>query len=202
MLGLLLLAFSCSPENEEVADEQVDVVPVPEALDSIASTNKDALRTDENNVSPTVPLPQPLMQQLTTEYQGWEQPTLAEGAQERGAALPQGPFIVRGDFNGDNLQDVALQLEKDGEVIVLAALHTEEGVYQLHELKRDILFNERGVLQSLYYLYLAEENEEILSVETAEELDIPYDVVALGMEDNVTAFIFTNGQFKEVVIAE
>jgi len=49
-LLLLLAVAGCSPKNEEVTDEQIETRLDGQALDTIANTKKDALKTDENNI--------------------------------------------------------------------------------------------------------------------------------------------------------
>ncbi|GAB3532732.1 hypothetical protein GCM10027443_16970 [Pontibacter brevis] len=200
LLALTLTAFACTPENEEVKDEYVEVAPVPEALDSITNTKKDAVKTDENDTSPTMPMPQPVMQLLSERYEGWEQPTLAEEARARAGDNTQGPMIVRGDFNGDNFQDLALQLKQGSDIVIVAALQVDEENYKLYELKRDILFNERGKLKSLYYLYHIDEGEELHNDVTNEDIEAPHEAVAVGLEGDKIVYLFQNGEFEEYII--
>lgn len=202
LLALTLAGFACTPKNEEVKEEQVEVAPVRDALDTIASTNKDGVRTDENNITPTLPMPQPVMQLLTEKYKGWEQPTLAAEATSRADQYSQGPMIVRGDFNGDANQDIALQLRQGNNVVIVAALQIDEENYELHELKRDILFNERGKLKSLYYLYHIEQGEELHNDMTNETMEAPHEAVAVGIEGDNVAYVFQNGEFEEYVLEQ
>ena len=195
LLGLLGIAVACSQKNEEVQDEQVTVAPPAEALDSIADTKKDGVKTDENDTDPTMPMPPPVMQLLTEQYPGWEKPTLAEGAREQTEGYLQGPTLVRGDFNGDTLQDLALQLQQDKDLVVVAAIQEQENLYRLYEIKRDILFNERGNLKSLYYLYLVEQGEPLQNKDADGEVAAAHDAVAIGMEGEENVYIYENGSF-------
>lgn len=202
LLIFTMTAFGCTPKNEEVQEEYVEVAPAPEALDSIANTSKDGVRTDENNIKPTMPMPQPVMQLLTKQYKGWGKPNLSSEAEARAGEHTQGPLIVRGDFNGDTLQDLAIQLQQGNDVVVVAALQVDERNYRLHELKRDILFNERGKLKSLYYLHLFEQGQELYDDAANEEMEIPHDAVALGIEGDKTVYLFQDGEFREYVLEE
>ncbi|MDX5422937.1 MAG: hypothetical protein LPK07_04735 [Hymenobacteraceae bacterium] len=194
--GLLLtMMVACTPKNEEVTEEQVEVAPQREALDSIADTRKDALRTDENEISPNLPMPQPVMQLLTQRYPGWEQPTLTDGAIKRAQAYEQGPTVIRGDFNSDTRQDYALQLQQDKDVVILAILDGGDGNWNVYELKRDILFNERGTLKSLYYLFLTEQGEELPDSET--DAAAPHDAISVGIENKTTTYVFQENDFTE-----
>jgi hypothetical protein len=200
--GLICAALGCTPKNEEVQEQHVEIAPPVEALDSIASTSKDALKTDENDINPTLPMPQPVMQLLTKQYREWEQPTLAEETSERAQNYTQEPTLVRGDFNGDTLQDLALQLQQNDYIVVVAALQTSEGSYELQELKRDILFNDRGKLRSLYFLYRIEQGESLHNDTTNQVIEAPHDAVALGIADDIVAYLYENGEFRQYMIRE
>ncbi|WP_299754198.1 hypothetical protein [uncultured Pontibacter sp.] len=193
LLPLCLLA--CSPENEEVQEQHVQVAPPAEALDSITDTGKDALRTDENEIAPVVPLPQPVMQLLAAQYQGWERPEIAANAQQQAEEHPGTPAMAHGDFNGDNRADVALQLRQGDELIIVAAVQQQDGKYELVELKRDILFNERGNLKSLYYLYRLPQGEQIQNAHNMNEIELPHDAFVLGVGQQKSVYIYQNGGF-------
>lgn len=200
LLGLLGIAVACGPKNEEVQDEQVEIAPPAEALDSIANTKKDGVITDENDINPTMPMPQPVMQLLTEKYQGWEKPTLTEEAKEQAQNYLQAPMMVRGDFDGDTRQDLALQLQQNNDLVFVAALQEQEGAYKLYELKRDILFNDRGTLKSLYYLYLVEQGETLHNDEKNEAVEAANDAIAVGIEGKDTAYLYENGSFTSYSI--
>ncbi|WP_162055552.1 hypothetical protein [Pontibacter pamirensis] len=200
LLTLSLAAYACSPVNEEVQDEYVEVAPIPEALDTITSTRKDAVQTDENETDPTLPMPQPVMQLLTEQYEGWEKPTLAQEASAQAENYTQGPMIVRGDFNGDTYQDLALQLRQGNNVVIVAALQEDEENYELYELKRDILFNDRGTLKSLYYLYSIDQGEELHHDATNEDIEAPHDAIAVGVTGDTSVYLFQDGEFEEYTI--
>lgn len=187
--------FACSPENEEVKDEYVDVAPPSDALDSIADTRKDAVKTDENEIKPTMPLPQPVMQLLAEEYPGWEKPEIAASAKLQAAEHNGSPAIARGDFNGDNRQDVALQVRQGRNVVMVVAFQTGDYEYQLVELKRDILFNERGTLKSLYYLFTVPQDEELETI-GGEEVSIAQDAIAVGIENDIATYLYQDGSFQ------
>ena len=201
LLGLLVIAVACGPKNEEVRDEQVEVTPPAEALDSIANTQLDGLQTDENDIDPTMPMPQPVMQLLSEQYANWEKPTLTEEALEQSADYLQAPMIVRGDFDGDTRQDLALQLQQGNDLVIVAALQEQEGAYELYELKRDILFNERGTLRSPYYLYLIEQGEPLHMDTESEEAKAEHDAVALGIEGEDVVYLFEGGTFTSYGIS-
>lgn len=200
LLALTMAAFACSPKNEEVQEEHVEVAPIPEALDTVTSTRKDAVRTDENDTEPTLPMPQPVMQLLTEQYEGWERPVLAAEAMAHTAQHTQGPMIVRGDFNGDNNQDIALQLRQGNKIVIVAALQMDDENYELYELKRDILFNERGTLKSLYYLYRIEQGEELHDDAANENIEAPHDAIGVGVTGDNVAYLFQDGDFEEYAI--
>ncbi|MCJ8164657.1 hypothetical protein MKJ04_07350 [Pontibacter sp. E15-1] len=195
LLALACAAFSCGPKNEEVTEEQVTLSPTDEALDSIVDTRKDALQTDENETNPTLPLPPEVMGLLTQQYTGWAQPELTSEAKEQAENHEQGPMIVRGDFDGDTRQDVALQLSQNDQLIIVAALQRQEGIYTLQKLKQDILFNDRGKLKSMYYLYAVEEGEKLRNEQTMTETEAPYKAIGIGIEGNDTVYLYDNGTF-------
>lgn len=188
--------LACTPKNEEVTDEQIEVGAANEVLDTIVNTRKDAVRTDENNITPTLPMPQPVIQLLTQRYPGWEEPVYTEGVREAAAAFEQGPSMVRGDFNGDTRQDYALQLQQQNEIIIVAALDGDDGNWQLQELKKDIAFNERGVLKSPYLLRLADRGADLLNPETGKEIAAPYEAIVISLQDNEVVYLFHNGAFE------
>ncbi|GHA78198.1 hypothetical protein [Pontibacter akesuensis] len=200
LLALPLCLFACSPENEEVKDEYVDVAPQADALDSIANVPKDNVKTDENTTTPTLPLPQPVMEQLTEKYPGWEKPEIAADASAK--VSDETAAIARGDFDGDTRQDVALQFALGKELVIVAALQKEDGEFVLEELSRDILFNERGTLKSLYYLYTAEEGEDLYNYDTNQELELSNDAVSVGIDNSVMTYVYQNGSFEKVATTE
>lgn len=201
LLALPLCLLACSPENEEVKDEYVDVAPPADALDSIANVPKDAVKTDENDIKPTIPLPQPVMELLSEKYRGWEKPEIAANASRQAEAHESTAAVARGDFNGDGWQDVALQLQQGKDVVMVVAFQTSDYEYELVELRRDILFNERGTLKSLYYLFTVPQDEELQSEETGQEIELAHDALAIGMESNTTAYVYQNGSFQSYTIA-
>lgn len=202
LIALTLAAFACSPKNEEVQEEHVQIAPVPEALDTVTSTRRDAVRTDENDTETTLPMPQPVMQALTEQYAGWERPVLAAEAMVRADDNSLGPTIVRGDFNGDNNQDIALQLRQGNNVVIVAALQVSEGNYVLYELKRDILFNDRGTFKSLYYLFRVEQGEELHNDAANQDIEAPHDAIGVGVTGDKMAYLFQDGDFEEFTIEE
>lgn len=187
--------LSCTPKNEEVTNEQIEVGSANEVLDTIANTRKDGLQTDENNITPTFPLPQPVMQLLTKRYPAWEEPAYTEVVLEQAEGNLQGPGIVRGDFNGDNLQDYALQLQQKKHVIIVAALQKTEREWQLHEIKKDVLFNERGVLKSPYLLSLTEKGTELKHLERNQEIKSPYKAVSVVLDETAVTYLYEKGKF-------
>ncbi len=195
LLALTLATFACGPKNEEITDEQVDVAPMADALDTIASTEKDGLKTDNTEKNITLPMPQPVMQLLTQRYPGWEQPQLTAEAQEKAKEFIQGPTVVHGDFNGDLKQDLALQFQLGDNLVIVAAMQQQDEVYKFYELKQDILFNERGTLKSLYYLYVVEKGEKLRNTKANEEKEAPYEAVAVGFEGDATVYLYENGAF-------
>ncbi len=199
---LILCLLACSPENEEVQDEHVQVAPPQEALDSIANTAKDAVKTDENNISPTFPLPPALLQQLADKYPQWQYPELMADAVQQAVEHTESPAITRGDFTGDNLQDIALQLQKGDKVMMVAAVQQQDGNYQLYELMQDIMFNERGKLKSLYYLYRIRQGEEVENPNNANKLELPHDAIAVGVGKETTMFMYQDGRFERIALGE
>lgn len=187
---------ACTPKNEEITEEQIEVGTATEVLDSIVNTRKDAVKTDENNITPILPMPQPVIQLLTKRYPGWKEPVYMEGVKEAAAAYDQGPSIIRGDFNGDTMQDYALQFQQQNDLIIVAVLAGENGNWQLQELKKDIVFNDRGVLKSPYLLHIVDRGAELLQPETGREITAPYEAVALSLQENTLIYLYQNGEFE------
>ncbi|AKD01853.1 hypothetical protein POKO110462_15555 [Pontibacter korlensis] len=200
LLVLPLCLLACSPQNEEVQDEHVAVGPPAKALDTIAPPPKDAVLTDENDTSPTLPLPPPVMRLLAEKYPGWEKPQIAADALQEAKEHTNSPAVARGDFDGDTRQDVALQLQQGEEIVIVAALQPQEENYKLVELKRDILFNDRGNLSSLYYLYRLAQGENLQNMETNKEFELPHDAVAVGVGGDVTVYHYQNGSFQSMAV--
>lgn len=194
-LALLLIAFGCSPKNDEVTEEHVNTSPTGEELDTLNNARRDIVSRPETEGMEPMPLPQPVLQLLEQHYPGWSQPTLMQGAAQQARNHDQGPFMVRGNFNGDNQEDFAAQIQHKDNVIILAFLQLDN-TWQLHEIKKDILFNERGNLKSMYYLHLAEAGTELQNPETRREFKAATDAIAIGIDDNTTAHIFESGRFK------
>lgn len=196
-LAIPLLMMACSPENEQVQDDNIDVGPPAKALDSIVDTPKDGVATDENNIKPTLPLPQPVMQLLAQRYPGWQKPAISEAALQHPEVQTGSAAITRGDFDGDKRQDVALQLQQGKEVVVVVALQHQEMKYKIVELKRDILFNDRGSLTSLYYLYTLGPGEEVTNKESGQRTQLPHDAIVLGLEETSTLYFFKGDSLQK-----
>lgn len=194
---VLLLAGSCGPKNEEVTDEQIETGPPQEVLDSIANAEKDAVKTDENNISPTFPLPQPVIALLSEKYPGWEEPELAPAAKTKVGNEEQGPMMVRGNFNNDTLQDYALQLQQGKEVVIVAIVQDATQNWNTYELQRDTLYNESGKLLSPYALLLAQAGTELRNAETGKETELPNDGVTITINNRTTTYVLNNGKFQE-----
>ena len=77
----------------------------------------------------------------------------------------------------------------------MAALQEREGIYKLYELKRDILFNERGTLKSPYYLYLMEQGESLRMDEKNDEVEAEHDAVAVGIAGEDVVYFYEGGSF-------
>lgn len=199
---ILLFSVACTPKNEEVTDEQIEIGSATEVLDTIANPRKDAVRTDENEITPTLPLPQPVMQLLQEKYPGWEEPEYTEHVRQAASEFDQGPSIVRGDFNGDARQDYAIQLQQENKIIIVAVLDGDDENWQLHELKKDIVFNDRGTLKSPYMLYLADKGTELLNPVSNKEIEIPHEAIVISLQENKNVFLFGNGAFEAYNLAE
>lgn len=195
-LVFCLMQFACTPKNEEVTEEQIEVGPAEEVIDTIANTKKDALKTDENNITPIFPLPQPVLQLLSQQYPGQQELTFTEGVLQRAEDNTQGPGIVRGDFNGDNLQDYAVQLQQNKQLVIVVAMNGANDNWQLYEIKKDILFNDRGTLKSPYLLRLTQAGTELEHQTTQKEITTPYDAVTVSLDGNDTAYLYENGKFE------
>lgn len=196
LIAALCTAAACSPKNEEVTEQQVKIGPPAEALDSVADTRKDALQTDENEISPTLPLPQPVLQLLAQKYPGFKQPVLSDAVKSKSADLQQGPIIVRADLTSDNQLDYALQLQQNNDLIIVALTDQGNNNWTLHELHRDILFNDRGNLKSLYYLYVTPQGEEVYSEEENQGKELKADAVTVALENSATTYVYENGGFR------
>ncbi len=193
LLGMAaLLLLSCSPKNEDVTMEQAAPAQAEEAVDSAANTTLDGTATAQTYDSPTTSIPQPAMQLLAQKYKGWEEPTLSKAALDSAAKHEQGPLIVRGDFNGDTLQDYAFQIQHKDNVVALATLQIN-GNWQMYELTRERLSNENGNLQSIYHLYLLKAGANL-----TDQSKTSNDAVAIGKGTTAVAFMFDNGKFREL----
>lgn len=201
-LLLLLAMAACSPKNDEVTDEQIEVGTNGQALDTIANTKKDALRTDEQVIDPTLPMPQPVLQLLEQHYPGWQQPDLTAAAMQNAPGGIQGPTLVHGDFNGDNRQDYALQLQQQDKLVIAVVLDAGDGSWKAYELKQDMLFNDDGNLRSQYYLYLIDKGKRLKNPDSAESMEAPYEALGVGTEQNNTAYLYQNGEFKAYNLAD
>ena len=199
---LLLLLAACSPKNEEVTDKQIELGTDGQALDTIANTKKDGLKTDENTISPTLPISQPVLQLLTQRYPGWTQPDLTTAAKQNVADDGQGPTLVHGDFNGDNRPDYALQLQQQDKLVIAAVLDTGDGNWKVYELKQDVLLDEQGKLKSPYHLYLIEKGETLKNESAAGNLETPYEALGVGNENNQTAYLYQNEKFETYSTAD
>ncbi|MBC5992565.1 hypothetical protein [Pontibacter cellulosilyticus] len=196
---LILVAFSCSPKNEEVKDEQIDLGPPAEALDSAASPDKDATKINETSQETYLPLPQPVLQLLAQKYPGHKQPILTQGIRAQDDKGEQGPFVISGYFTDDTYLDHALQLQHEKNVIIVAATDIGDNQWRLHELKRDILFNDRGTLRSVYDLNVTEQGQELQNAETGETLKLQKDAIGVKFEDNITTYVYQNNGFTAYI---
>ena len=196
---LVLLTFACTPKNEEIKDEQVDVETPAEALDSAADTEKDAVIINETDEDTALPLPQPVLQLLAQKYPGYRQPTLANTAHIKSEDNEQSPYLVSGDFTNDTRQDYALQLQQDKNLYIVAVTDTGDGNWSVHELKRDVMFNERGTLKSLYYLQVAEPGKTVQEAESGARYELKNEAVSVGLENDLTTYVYTDKSFKPYI---
>ncbi|MCC9165763.1 hypothetical protein [Pontibacter harenae] len=201
-LAILVLSFGCGPKNEEIQEENIEAPSTASIKDSITTVRQDAVETDDYQTPPVVlPLPQPVLAIIQDKYPNWEQPSLTEEAERRAENHEQGPFIVRGDFNGDGLQDCAVQVQAGNDLVILGFIQ-EEGNWQMHELRRDILFNSRGNLQSLYYLYNVDPGTELSAQNEQQQIETEHDAVAVGITGNTTVYAYENGNFSAYNFAD
>lgn len=189
------LLSGCGPKNDEISEVETDMEPMEEVADTVTNARKDALQTDENNILPTLPLPQDVLQLLTTKYPSWEEPTFTEDALEQAEGNTQGPGIIRGDFDGNGRQDYAVQLQHQKQLVVLAVLQNADGSWKLQEIKQDILFNDRGQLKSPYLLRLAQKGTELRHQTINEQISAPHDAVMLSLNETGVTYLYENGKF-------
>lgn len=202
LILLTILAFSCSPKNEEVTDEQVDISPPEAALDSVVSAEKDGTTIDQTDEETDVPIPQPVLQLLSQQYPGYKKPKLIEEIIKKHDEEEQGPYLVSGYFTNDTYLDHALQLQHNKNVYIVAALDTGGNKWSLHELKRDIMFNDRGTLRSVYRLILTKSGKSITDQESDEKLELKRDAISVGFEDNVTTYVYRDNRFRSYLTAQ
>ncbi len=195
ILTILFLAFSCGPKNEEVKDTQVEVYTPYEALDSVSNTEKDGVQIDENEIT-SFPLPQPALQLLAQKYPGYKQPILVDDIKTQDSDEEQGPFIVRGDFTNDLEQDYALQIQHNKNVLIVAVINTGTDNWVVHELKKDILFNDRGELKSMYSLSKAEPGTNLISSKNGSKIELKHEAISVSLENDVTTYVYQNNAFK------
>lgn len=193
---LVLLAFACSPKNDEVTEEQIDIAPQAEALDSVADTEKDAVIINETDEDTALPLPQPVLQLLAQKYPGYRQPTLAESTNKPEEDSRTSSYLVSGNFTNDTRLDYALQLQQDKSLYIVAVTDTGDGNWSVHELKRDVMFNERGTLKSLYYLQVAEPGNTVQEEENGARYELKNEAVSVGLENNLTTYVYMGKSFK------
>ncbi|MFT2007962.1 hypothetical protein ACMA1I_04740 [Pontibacter sp. 13R65] len=173
--AVMLLLLACGSSSEEAGTTK----------GSTASTTSSA---DD------LELPEEVNSLLARQYPGWRQPVLVAEVQKLVQNKKQGPLLVKGQFDDDNTQDLALQIRHEEQVLMLAFTQ-QDSAWQLHELKKDILFNERGNLKSLYYLYLAEPGTSIRNTETNKVLKTAKEAIAIGLDNQVNIFLYEGGQF-------
>ena len=201
-LAMSLAMLACTPKNEDIKAENIEVGPASEVIDTIVSPRKDALRTDENNITPVLPMPQSVMQLLAVNYPGWEEPVYTESVLKAATDAKQGPGVVRGDFNGDGRQDYAIQLRQKNKIIVLAVLDGDDENWQFQELKKDIVFNDRGILKSPYMLRVAEKGTDLKHPVTGAEIEAPHEAIVLSIQDNNIVFLLQEGVFEAFSLEE
>lgn len=189
------LFWGCGPKNEEISEVQTDLEPMKEVADTISNARKDALQTDENNISPTLPLPQDVMQLLTNKYPSWEELNFTENVLQQAKDNTQGPGLIRGDFDGNGRQDYAVQLQHQKQLVVVAILHNADGSWQLQEIKKDILFNDRGHLKSPYMLRLTQAETTLQHRTIRNQITAPHDAVTLSLNGNDIVYLYENGKF-------
>ncbi|MBB6612438.1 hypothetical protein H7F15_15430 [Pontibacter sp. Tf4] len=187
--------LGCGPKNEEVTDEQITVEAPAAALDSVSTTRKDAVRVNQNELMPGLPLPATDL--LSEKYPGWQQPELTPAAKQ----AANDSILVRGEFNGDTRQDIALQLQQNQDVVVVALLEGENGNWQLFELHRENLQQQNNSLQSPIALSLRGKGTELKTTADSQKMTSPYDAIALTQNGQTTVYLFRNGRFSNYSIA-
>lgn len=193
---LYLLLFACTPQNEEVTEEQIDTKSTEEVVDTLANTRQDAVNIDENNQTLNFPIPPAVTQLVADRYVSWQEPSYTENVLQQAENNTQGPGTIRGDFNGDNQQDYAMQFQQQRQVVIVAIMSESNGNWQLHELKKDILFNDRGELKSPYLLSLTESGEKLQHPETRKQVTTPYNAITLNLDGDEAIYLYENGQFE------
>ncbi len=191
----MLLALACSPKNEEVQTSHIETEKADSVADSIATTVKDGTATARPHETPALPLPQPVLQLLASRYPGWKEPVLLDIAKENASGKAQGPLTVQADFNGDTLQDIALQIQHGQDVVIMALLQ-DSGSWQLHELKKDILFNDRGTYKSPYHLYLTQTGEQLYNYDSNKNFTTEHDAVSVSISNSTITYLYEGNKFK------
>jgi hypothetical protein len=205
-LILLSIIFSvivgCTPKNEEITEEYLDIESIDEAPDSVLNSRKDGARIEKETLVPALPLPQSILVLLTQRYPGWEEAIYTESVIKYAAEHKLEPGIIKGDFNGDMVQDYIFQLFYEEDIIILAALAKNDGNWQLYEIKREIAFNDRGTFKSPFSLHATDKGIKLRDPETGKIIIPTYQAVVTNMLDQQKNYLYQNDTFKAYDKAE
>ncbi|TXK49645.1 hypothetical protein FVR03_06015 [Pontibacter qinzhouensis] len=197
--AVMLLFFACGPKADTVT---TDNISSPDSTsEAVINSPKDGTATSPEDENWKQVLPQEVKALLNRRYPGWEQPVLVKEVGRQMPPKAQGPLLVKADFDGNNKEDLALQVRYKEEVLMLAFLQ-QEASWQLHQLKKDILFNERGKLKSPFYLYLAKAGLRVRNANHPQPTATKVAAIGIGLDDNVTVFVYEAGSFQAFEVVD
>ena len=192
---VLLLALACSPENKEVRTEQVTLKKRSRPQQILPSNRRRmALPLFRPTPPPSYRFRSPPYSFSVKSIRNGMNRYYSKKLYRQPPSEEQGPLLVKGNFDGNELQDIALQVRHQKNIIVVALLQ-DSSQWQLHELKKDILFNDRGAYKSLYFVYLTVAGSKIYNYRTRQNFTTPFDAVSVGIDNRSTTFVYEKGKF-------
>ncbi|MBC3542163.1 hypothetical protein ACFSC6_13255 [Rufibacter sediminis] len=195
------LLWGCSPEKAQetlaTTTPAADTAALDQVVDSVSNTRIDGTATTTLPLDVKQQLPAELEVHLDRTHGLWQLPALTSGDLARIPQEEQGPYFIEADFNGDQKQDYAIQLQERDSVFVYVFLKNSADDFQEHLLTRDQLYQLEGKKRSIQYLTLAKKSDRYYDYATRQkDIVLPQDGISVGAENYTATYVWEKGKFR------
>ncbi len=192
-LLFILIVTACGPENEKLPITQVPITQPAKTLDTLANPEKDGLQAELPET--LLPFTPEVIELLNQAYPGWQQPHLPADTLKQDEV--SGPLIVKGDFNKDKVQDMALQLVANNRLVIVALLsdQTIKKQFILQELTSSA---QPAGDTSAYELELIQEGTELKNADNEATHILLHDAIGIKKEGKLMVYFWEDGKLKSI----